>query len=624
MQSVEESEVELPFAGEGLPVEAFSAVPHRMHPAGSGNALIHDLRRGRVVELSTEAAAVLDSLDAMRNTQGHVESFARSGWEDDGSGFLLECLAELGQKGLLYGRSQFIDDLSGLAAEAGRPNEGGATIRSLTWVTRSRPESLKRSMESFIANCERHGRTPVYKVCDDSPSPAERAACRSMLDTLSRERGVAVEYYGREEKAELASRLAESAKGVPRRLVDFALFGPEGSLGPTHGANRNASLLVNAGSAFVSNDDDIFCRPRRPRGYDRDLLTISSDRPTETLFPYDSGESMLRSDSETDVCPLLAHEELLGRSVASVMIEAHRSGLRLDLENLRIDAMRELTRGSAPLRLTAAGHYGDLGHDRPRYFFSLRAPGIETLVRDREGYRLAQSSRRVHRGSPSLAVDPRGQLLSGMQMGIDCRVPPPPFFPVFRGEDTLFGTANAALAGAFPFIGRLPLMLFHDPVDRRLLEPESFLLKACDITATLVGLFRAAWAPWTPEAWGAARSMASLGRALAGLGSLPEGELRDLVMTTNLGSWARLDEDVRRLTATGEWPAYFIEDYRRYAAAVRDACAAEDFLDLGGQLLTYAQLGKLLYDYGSLMEAWTTIFEAAEKVRTQTKAGAEG
>ncbi|HUW41011.1 MAG TPA: hypothetical protein VMV90_08355 [Rectinemataceae bacterium] len=616
---------DLPTAGAKLPAEAFSAVPHRTRSAGTGVALVHDLRRGLVVELPTEAAAVLDSLDAMRETEEHIEAFANSGWEDDGSGLLLESLAELGTKGLLYARSSFIADLAESAgrlgepgAERGEPGPGlgepggrGARIGSLCWVTRSRPASLERSMESFIDNCERHGREAVYKVCDDSPSPEERERYRSMLGALSRGRGVEIEYYGREEKAGLASRIAESAKGVPRRLIDFALFGPEEALGPTHGANRNASLLVNAGSAFLSSDDDILCRPRRPRGYESDLLTVSSDRPVERIFPYASIEAMLRPDSEVDVCLLEEHERLLGRSLASAMLEAARPGRRLDIGGLRLDAMRELAEGSPPLRLTSAGSYGDLGHDRPRYFFSLLAPGMRELARDRGEYRLARSSRSVHRGSPALAVDLRGQLLTGMQLGIDCRAPPPPFFPVFRGEDTLFGAAWAVLGGAVPSIGRLPLLLLHEPEGPRSLEPESFLLEPCDATATLLGLFRSAWAPLAPGA--PPRSMASLGRALAGLGSLPEGELRDLVMAIHLEAWASLDGEARSLAASGDWPEYFVDDFLRYAAALREACLSEDFLGAGGRTLGYARLGSLLLDYGSLMEAWPGIFEAAEE-----------
>ncbi|MGO8692035.1 MAG: hypothetical protein ACLQMF_00040 [Rectinemataceae bacterium] len=616
----EEREVPLPEPGWKPPPEAFSAVPHRIHPAGSGCAFVHDLRRGIAVEVSNEAAAVLESLDAMRGIREHMESFAKSGWEDDGSGLLLDSFAELGTKGLLYERSRFMEDLAESIAERGDPGDRRLAIGSLTWVTRSRPGSLKRSMESFIDNCERHGRKPVYKVCDDSPFSAERALCRSMLENLSRARGVQVEYYGREEKKALASRLAESAKSVPRELIDFALFGPEEVPGPTHGANRNASLLVNAGTAFVSNDDDIFCRPRRPRGYEEDVLAVSSDRPIERLFPYASVEAMLRSDSEVDVCPLEEHERLLGRGLGSVMLEALRSGGRLDISSLRIDALSELLGRNIPIRLTTAGSYGDLGHDRPRYFFSLRAPGIGELVRDREEYLLARSSRNIHRGSSSPAVDMRGQLVTAMQMGIDCRVPPPPFFPVFRGEDTLFGTAYTSLGGAAPSIGRLPLLFLHRPEGPRSLERDCFLLDPCDITANLVGLFLAAWAPWAPGE--PRQAMDSLGRELAGLGSLPERELRDLVMATSLGFWARLDADARSLAASGDWPVYFIDDYRRYAAAIRDACLAEDFLETGRGALSYALLGKLLRDFGSLMEAWPDIFEAAMEWPAASKLGA--
>src|SRR5688572_2357271 len=160
-------------------------------------------------------------------------------------------LAELARAGLLLSEDECL-------AQHDRSVPGAAqadTIESLGVITRDRPESLRRCLDSLADMLMRSGRRLRLIVADDSTAEPARQRNREVLAAVAARLGVEADYVGADEKATLIDELA-ARSGVPRPTVEFAVRGPAG-FDMAAGANRNTLLLATAGEMTFQVDDDI-------------------------------------------------------------------------------------------------------------------------------------------------------------------------------------------------------------------------------------------------------------------------------------------------------------------------------------------------------------------------------
>jgi hypothetical protein len=121
-------------------------------------------------------------------------------------------------------------------------------------VTRDRLTSLVACLESYRGNCQRHARSPEFVVADDSSSAEAADRTRAVLRRLADRFNARVRYADRQDKRRFAAALAAES-GVPREVINFALFGDERCALST-GANRNSLLLDAADTLVLAVDDD--------------------------------------------------------------------------------------------------------------------------------------------------------------------------------------------------------------------------------------------------------------------------------------------------------------------------------------------------------------------------------
>ncbi len=491
-----------------------------------------------------------------------------------------------------------------MAGSPARPAMASARglIRTLAIVTCDRPAALSRSLESYLDNCARHGRSVDVVILDDSRSAANRAASREVAAALCRARGVSGWYAGPAEKAAFAEALI--ARGLPPHVVRFALA-PERS--STAGANRNALLLHAVGEALFTADDDTIGRcalpPGRDEGAEDALLITSGQDPAEHWF-FPDREAAMGAVSFVDRDILGGHEALLGRDARAVLGESARGGRVLATFN---------------------GLLGDSGWGAPfgawlapMGYLAMRGLSRGRLCASEPSYRAAIESREIVRAVRRLTIADPAFSMMGFA-GLDNRELLPPFCPIGRGEDNVFG---AALAASLPdaYVGHLPWTLVHAPAEPRRFWAGEMARTAgsVDLGRIVIALVRAF--AIGPEATDKETRLRAIGEHLVDLAVRPrelDAIIHDRIARADAALAAFLEAE---LDAAGGAPVWWAADVRRYLAGLAGAADRAVALDLadGGDLETArARTWEAVAQFGELLACWPDLVGEARSLRAR-------
>lgn len=595
------------------PGALFRRGPARIHDLGDGFCWIYLDWEGRALRLSAEDARLLCVCEPFGPLARHAARYwaphAGRTRAQRGQREVLRRLALLATAGALVS----LDDLLERCAASGwspapRPGIGWIAI-----PTCDRPGALARSLRSFAANAEKFGHHPAILVSDDSRDPAATARVEAIVAAVARRTGLEVFFSGRAERADFARLL--TSRGIPAAVAEFALFGRPFD-GPTLGANRNALLLHCVGDMLLSLDDDTICRPgaRWESLATSGTVSLSGDGdPTELGF-FPDRSAALEGVEPLNLDVLAEHERYLGRSVAQVVADNAAEFRCPDLAHACEHGLRSAGDGLATVSLTLNGIAGDSGmHTGGGLLTHARAETRSRLHGSPEALALGLRSRDVVRQALSPSIYHNGPVM-GVFLGIDNRGLTPPFPPVFRGEDTVFG-ALVQLVGADAYFAQLPFCLPHDPSGARRyafhrwssMRVADYLVAFCLASGALAG---------PPE-----NRLRDLGRRLTDLGSLDEPAFEEAVRGVLIGraaAFARHGEAL--LAGAPSAPAFWREavtseyrDLQRFtldiqsrSGGARSPAAAD---------ATGVQLRRLLREFGEMLAWWPTMVAAARELR---------
>jgi hypothetical protein len=483
-------------------------------------------------------------------------------------------------------------------------------IRYVGIVTRDRPASFATCLASLLDNLETFERSAVRViVCDDS-APEVAATNRAAAQALGDRHGRAIDVIDRNDRREIAARLDEQLD-PHAALAAFALHG-DADWRYRIGANRNALLLATIGARVVSLDDDVRCRGvgrgnvDEPAGKD-----IPTAYDTSEYTFYKSRAELLRTTPlhEADVIGL--HETPLGRRI-DVPLEPSSRVTR----GWTAAQLRDVTRTGAIVRTTQTGLIGDCGMSAPYWLESIGATRDRLIASERR-YRAAFISREVLRLVPKPIVS-MGTFCMTPCIGLDNTAPLPPFMPVGRSSDSIFGALLRYLMPAAMF-GHVPFAIQHWPEPRRRFA-RSALLDSM-LIAHLPDIMLAALAEATAPGWeDAAARYDRLGRHLIAFASLRGG---DFVEYLHLHRLATVSRVINRLDALGtafRWSppfwarhvTYVIEQLRASCLDGRSVLSPE----IPGADPTHAidRLQRLLAQYGALLRVWPAVRDHAADV----------
>jgi hypothetical protein len=439
-------------------------------------------------------------------------------------------------------------------------------------VTRDRAAGMVACLESYIENCRRHDRAPEFVVIDDSRAAEAQTGARAALHRTAGRLNARIRYAGWPEKNRFAERLAAESS-VPLDIIRFALFGDE-RCDVTVGANRNNLLLDTVDALVFSADDDTLCHVAAAPDSDDAVSVFSGYDPTELWF-FPDRAGALESVSFEDIDVLGCHEPMLGNSAA----------------------------------VTMHGLVGDSAMASPRYYLSLTGASRERLTSSPEAYRSAFRSREVLRAvrRPTITAGP---FFMTTFFGFDNRMPLPPFFPVQRNEDGIFGVVLKQCRDDGR-IALLPWVLLHTPAPRSF-TPDVFWKDAASVRMDdiVIGCL---------QSHGPA-SLVQLGIHLQRIGSLSVLEFEAYVRILQQHRVIALVTVLQsHLQTYGSSPAFWAADVSRMLEVLMKAPGKEDFIvprDLPDEDARHLSR-ELVRRFGELLEAWPAITQASRRLRAQ-------
>jgi hypothetical protein len=485
-------------------------------------------------------------------------------------------------------------ELRALLTESNGP--GPARIDVVGVPTRDQPDLLSRFLGDWSGAARTAGRSHELVVADDSSRPESRAANRE------RARSVGAWYAGPDDRDRFATQLARA--GADPEAARFALV-DDGAHAVATGANRNLLMLHSAGRVLLQADDDTRSRIALGNGPGGGLVLTSDATPTEVWFPAD----LDGAESAADLAAV--HEQLLGRGLGECGEFA-----AADLNGTEATFFERLRAAGGRVRVTATGVVGDPGVGSPAFYVFLRGPSRERLHRSEATYRAALARSPILRAVTRPTVSD-GAVCMALNLGLDLRDPLPPFLPVLRNQDGVFGAAvRSCCPGAF--FGHLPAAVVHRPAgDRR------FGADALDHAADgpradhLLQYLIRVHAPRVPSP-DCRRNLRILGEALAGLGDLPPNVFRDLIRVASW-EWANgLIEQLGGLLKQYDGgPAWWAADVRRMIGRVRAAVTRPDFGAPPEPGPGFERFRVLVARYGRLLRHWPDLLEAAADLRAR-------
>ena len=176
----------------------------------------------------------------------------------------------------------------------------------------------------------------------------------------------------------------------------------------SYGANQNTVLLATAGSTFISNDDDAYCRPGTLEP-STDEVEFSNAYLPANPFYYPDRASLLDAINKCSPDILLLHSRFLGENAA-------------DIENAAAGSSSQV---SDTVLLTVAGSYGDSGMKSAKSFLSQEGPNRKKLFSTNKNYNAHKLSKELIR-IPDHSTVGQGTHCSAMHIGLsnDTILPP--------------------------------------------------------------------------------------------------------------------------------------------------------------------------------------------------------
>jgi hypothetical protein len=455
-------------------MERYRVLPFERYHLGFNEELVQLLTDEHSMLLPGSASMTLQLCRNFKTLEEHAVSICRAlKMQYHESGKISRTLTQLIERELLISEGQ-------LYASISASNEPQEPISAIAILTANRVTQCLTSLGSFAQNAEDFSRRPVFRIMDDSSSPEISAALVHQLQDCAIKSPVL--YAGKTEKRMYVRELEKL--GINGSVARFALLGENEDALPTIGANRNCILFDTIGENVLSVDDDIVCRTAPHPSPSGQIRICSHEYPRDIWF-FNDRQEVLDKVQWQSIDLLQQHERLLGRLVGDLLLET-RTSAGTNLEDMCDHMLISLLNGAARVRATVGGIAGDSGAKFPMWMLASSGRTRANLLASESVYRTALNSRELlgTAHGPTISHHPFSQTAT---IGLDNRRPLPPFFPVSRGEDTIWGVLAMSIS-PHCFFGHVPFALLHDAEPGRAYE-KTFQYRIAELMIPLLSSY---------------------------------------------------------------------------------------------------------------------------------------
>jgi len=437
-------------------------------------------------------------------------------------------------------------------------------------------------------------------VVDDTEGPSGREANLSVIQSEERS---AVRYAGRQEKEKYIARLAQA--GINPRTATHALMGIDIGKVCTTGANRNVALLDTLGQYVLSVDDDSVCMTAIHPAKTDMLCLGAHDIPRDAWF-YATRECVMRNTAWTQDDLFAEHERLLGKSLSSLACHAFKG--HISYEHSCDHLLWKAQYSDAKVRATLSGMVGDSGLDFFGLWFMRENTTRKILATNHDLFTRAFQSREILWVAQACTVTDFS-FFNGTCFGIDNTALLPPFMPVGRKQDGVFGALLCLETSAL--IGHVPIAVLHAARPNRYYD-EFSRFEFADLIVALLPRIQ------TLRGRSMKNILRYVGSEMCELARGPDIDLLDFISTAVSAGYGTMMQAYRSICQEPNpcplfWKAK-IEAYEAYVLSQlrhREFWIPQDLIGRCSHSDAVTLTRRLLEDIGLVLYEWPDIIDAA-------------
>lgn len=397
-----------------------------------GSILARNTRVGKEMVLPQEVLNAMSHCCDFRTMEEHVATLMDGNDPEAGRADAIRSVVQsVHDGGLTVSAKDICEQLT--PVKAASPIREKPVVVVITW---ERPQALERLLGSILANCDLQNIDRCF-VVDDSRSTENRSKNLQLTQAAARQAPIGIHYLGSDESRELMDglikRLPQHEEEI-RFLVDRERWKDQW----TAGIARNYSHLLSVGKPVVVFDDDALCAvyetPLREKGIE------FSRRQREAAF-YANDEEWRGEPASENRDPIARHMQCLGLTVPQALRVLGANKLdQVALRHAQPAFARRLNQHSRVL-VTECGSMGDPGTGGIQWLATMSADSRDRLMQNEGRLQQAQDQRHCWLGRTHPVFEPNANI--SQLTGFDNRGFLPPYFPIIRGQDRLFGVTTS-------------------------------------------------------------------------------------------------------------------------------------------------------------------------------------
>ena len=397
-----------------------------------GSIIARNPRTGKEMVLPLEVINAMSYCSDFASMDEHVANLMEGNDpEADKAGAIRSVVQSVHDGGLTISAKDICEQLT--PEKAASPIQEKPVVVVITW---ERPQALERLLGSILAKSDL-ARIDRISVVDDSRSEENRSKNRQVTQAAARQASVSIHYHGMDECRELMdgliTRLPQHEEEI-RFLVDRERWKDQW----TAGIARNYSHLLSVGKPVIVFDDDALCEvyeaPFREKGIE------FSRRQREAAF-YANDEEWREEPASENRDPIARHMQCLGLTVPQALRVLGTDKLdQVALRHAQPAFARRLNQHSRVL-VTECGSMGDPGTGGIQWLATMSADSRDRLMQNEGRLQQAQEQRHCWLGRTHPVFEPNANI--SQLTGFDNRGFLPPYFPIIRGQDRLFGVTTS-------------------------------------------------------------------------------------------------------------------------------------------------------------------------------------
>jgi len=582
--------------------DRFRARPFQYCRLGDGSALVRPLGQREQV-IPSGVIEYLRRCTQFNTLPGHIANLYRlSSHVDDNTGRVGAILKECVKRGFLVSEAE-------LYTHGSADNSSRQSVSTIAIITAHRFAECLQAVKGIVCMSREAGRRLDLVIMDDS-CPRSKPLEHLLPHLQAIDTHGAIRYAGRIERERYATAL--SKRGFDPELAQFAVLGGVRRFTTTVGSTRNCVLLDTLGKSIVMTDDDIVLRTARHPQYSGRLRILCDQNPRDFWF-FRNRREVIEELSWSSANIFAEHEAMLGAPITRLLRDAERTD-GVCFEDTCDHLLSGLLSDTATVAMTATGIAGDSGFGFAPWFLSSEGRTRDRLLGSESVYSTATTSRETLGVACSPTVNHSCWCMAG-SIGLDNRVNLPPFLPIARSEDWVFGTL---LFKCFPhyFTGHIPLAVLHNS-NRLNYYDAAPMIRVGDLIRYLVHSFG------PPHGTNGFVKLRLFGRLLRDLSMLPVYDLCKHLGDVVREQQTRRIQEVEKMLTFSDTPNYWRRDLqewqRRMSALLADPlCFIPAELrarSAGRAAITNTR--QLLHRTGRLFYSWPDLVDASAEMKQQ-------